>query len=87
MDQLDYAEQMLQKGLSIAPHNNKLLRNKARLANKRQHFPEVAQALEQTMEQGDTTNYYQMMLSVAYIRVDSGLALLARVDSVTNPRD
>jgi tetratricopeptide (TPR) repeat protein len=71
MDQLDYAEQMLQKGLSIAPHNNKLLRNKARLANKRQHFPIVAEALEQTMEQGDTTNYYQMMLGVAYIRLDS----------------
>lgn len=70
-EQLDYAEQVLQQGLNIDPKNIRLLQNKARLFNKRKEYPIVIQSIEQTMAQGDTSDYYQMMLGVAYLQMDS----------------
>ncbi|MFN7115410.1 MAG: tetratricopeptide repeat protein [Saprospiraceae bacterium] len=70
-DQLDYAELVLRNGLNIDPNNIRLLQNKARLCNKRKEYPAVIQAIEKTMAQGDTSEYYQMMLGVAYLQVDS----------------
>lgn len=70
-EQLDYAEQVLQKGLNIDPNNIRLLQNKARLFNKRKDYSTVIQAIEKTMAQGDTSEYYQMMIGVAYLQLDS----------------
>ena len=70
-EQLDYAEQVLQKGLNIDPNNIRLLQNKARLFSKRKDYPTVIQAIEKTMAQGDTSEYYQMMIGVAYLQLDS----------------
>lgn len=71
MNELEYAEQILQKGLNIDPNNIKLLYNQARLFQKRKDYPTVAFAVEKAMAQGDTSDYYQMMLGVAYLRMDS----------------
>lgn len=71
MNELEYAERVLQKGLNIDPNNIKLLYNQARLFQKRKDYPTVALAVEKAMAQGDTSDYYQMMLGVAYLRLDS----------------
>jgi len=70
-EQLDYAEEVLNRGLVIDPNNIRLLQNKARLFNKRKDYPTVVDAIEKTMMQGDTSDYYQMMIGVAYLRLDS----------------
>ena len=71
LGELDYAEELLTKGLRLDARNIKLLHNKARLNQKRKNHEAVIEAVEAAMQQGDTTNYYQMMLGVAYLRVDS----------------
>ncbi len=71
MGELDYAEEMLTKGLSTDPRNIKLLQARARLHHKRKEHPLVIETIEQTMAQGDTSEYYQMMLGVAYLHTDS----------------
>ncbi|MEZ5041956.1 MAG: tetratricopeptide repeat protein [Saprospiraceae bacterium] len=71
LDQLEYAERILRKGLSIDPNNIKLLYNQARLFQKQKDYPTVAFAIEKAMSLGDTSDYYQMMLGVAYLRIDS----------------
>lgn len=71
LDQLDYAESILDKGLSLDGKNIKLLYNNARLSQKRKNHPAVIHNIELAMAQGDTSNYYQMMLGVAYIQSDS----------------
>ncbi|MBK7873103.1 MAG: tetratricopeptide repeat protein [Saprospiraceae bacterium] len=70
-EQLDYAESVLRSGLNIDPNNIRLLQNKARLFNKKRDYLTVIQAIEKTMEQGDTSEYYQMMVAVAYLQMDS----------------
>lgn len=71
LEELDYTEQLLEKGLRLDGKNIKLLYNKARLYQKRQDHPTVVEAIEQAMALGDTSNYYQMMLGVAYLKIDS----------------
>lgn len=71
LGELDAAEGLLRKGLGLDGLNIKLLQNQARLMQKRKRHQEVIKAIEKTMEQGDTNNYYQMMLGVAYLKVDS----------------
>jgi tetratricopeptide (TPR) repeat protein len=71
LGELDYAETLLKKGLYLDAKNIKLLHNKARLNQKRKNHEAVIEAIEAAMEQGDTSNYYQMMIGVAYLQVDS----------------
>lgn len=71
LNELEYAESVLQKGLNIDPNNIKLLYNQARLFQKQKDYPTVAYAIEKAMSLGDTSDYYQMMLGVAYLRTDS----------------
>lgn len=71
LGQLDYVEQMLEKGFRLDPKNIKLLYNKANLHNRRKEYAEVIDAIQGAMVQGDTSDYYQMMLGVAYVRLDS----------------
>lgn len=71
LGELDYTEQILEKGLRMDGKNINLLYNKARLAQKSQDHPIVVEAIEQAMALGDTSNYYQMMLGVAYLKIDS----------------
>lgn len=71
LNQLDYAGQILAKGLQLDPRNLKLLYNKATLENKLKNYDLVAAAVEAAMEQGDTSDYFQMLLGVAYLHLDS----------------
>lgn len=70
-EQLEYAEQILQKGLVLDAHNIRLLQNKARLAQKQKDYPTIIEAIQQTMLLGDSAKYYQMMIGVAYLQIDS----------------
>lgn len=70
-DQLENAEQLLNIGLAIDATNTRLLQNQARLASKRKNYPTVIQAIEKTMAQGDTSEYYQTLLGIAYLQIDS----------------
>lgn len=70
-DQLEYAETILNRGLARDPNNIRLLQNKARLFNKRKDYQVVIHAIEKTMAQGDTSDYYQMTIAVAYLQLDS----------------
>jgi len=71
LDQLEYAEQLLHKGLSRAPDNISLLQNQARLHQKRNEHEGIVESLEKTMALGDTNDYFQMMLGVAFLKIDS----------------
>lgn len=65
------AMQVLRRGLLLDPGNVRLLQNSARLANKRKEYPEVVSAIEATRARGDSSHYYQMLLAVAYMQLDS----------------
>jgi tetratricopeptide (TPR) repeat protein len=71
LNSLESVGTMLEKGLRLDPDNIKLLYNKARLHQKQKDHPTVIQSIERAMALGDTSDYYQMMLGVAYINVDS----------------
>lgn len=64
-------ENLLQKGLNLDGKNIKLLQTQARLRQKRNDHAGVVESIEKTMVQGDTSDYYQMMLGVAYLKIDS----------------
>lgn len=68
---LESAERMVNKGLFLDQKNIKLLYNKARIHQKRKEYAEVVKAVNQVMVQGDTADYYQTILGVAYIKLDS----------------
>lgn len=87
MEALDYAEQMLEKGRRIDPRNIKLLQAKARLHSKRKEHPAVVDAIENTMAQGDTSEYYQMMLGVAYLQIDSVERALFHLQDIVRRRE
>ncbi len=64
-------EGLLQQGLNLDGKNIKLLQTKARLMQKLKDHEAVVEAIEKTMVQGDTSDYYQMMIGVAYLKIDS----------------
>lgn len=70
-EDLPSAEQLLKKGLNHDQENIKLLRNKARIHQKKQEYKDVVATVNQIMEKGDTADYYQTILGVAYIKLDS----------------
>jgi tetratricopeptide (TPR) repeat protein len=71
MDQLPYAEEILEKGLRLDAENIRLLHHSARLNYKKKAYPLVVEALERTMAIGDSTSYYQMLAGVSYLHLDS----------------
>ncbi|MEN0048388.1 MAG: tetratricopeptide repeat protein [Bacteroidota bacterium] len=70
-DNLEYAEEMIRKGLHTDPNNIKILQNKARLHKRKSEHEGVIEAVGRTMILGDTTDYYQMIVGVAYLYLDS----------------
>lgn len=78
------AEIVLRRGLSIDPSNVRLLHNSARLYSKRRDHAAVTAAIERSRAEGDSSHYYQMVLAVAYLQLDSldaAIALLENLDS------
>lgn len=71
LGELDYAALMLEKGLYLDPNNIKLLHAKARLHQKKKEHEEVITYVDRAMQQGDSTDYYQMSIGVAYLQLDS----------------
>ncbi|MEL7122032.1 MAG: tetratricopeptide repeat protein [Bacteroidota bacterium] len=71
LNDLKSADQVLRDGLSIDADNIQLLQNLARLRQKQKKHQEVVDAVEKMMIQGDTVTYYQMLLGVAYLKIDS----------------
>ena len=51
--------------------NIKMLYSKAKVENKQKQHDEVINTLEKVLMQGDTASYYQTMLGVAYLKLDS----------------
>jgi tetratricopeptide (TPR) repeat protein len=78
------AEIILRRGLNIDPGNVRLLHNSARLYSKRRDHAAVTAAVERSRSEGDSSHYYQMVLAVAYLQLDSldaGIALLEDLDA------
>ena len=71
LDDLKSAQQIVDNGLNLDQKNLKLLYNRARIYQKQQNHEGVVETLRSTLEQGDTTDYYQMMIGVAFLRLDS----------------
>lgn len=69
--QLDDAEKLLDEGLEIDGNNIRLLQTQARLWTKRKEYRLAADAIEKTLYQGDTSDYYQMLLAISYCQLDS----------------
>ncbi|MEM6376849.1 MAG: hypothetical protein AAF705_01475 [Bacteroidota bacterium] len=71
LDDVPSAEQLLRKGLNHDQENIKLLRNQARIHQKKQEHTGVVNTVNKIMSKGDTADYYQTILGVAYIKLDS----------------
>lgn len=84
LNDLESAELVLQRGLNIDPNNLALLYNRARLEQKRKNHEQVAGAIQKAMASGDTSDYYQMMLGVAYIYLDSMDLAIEHLEAIVN---
>ncbi len=71
MEAFEYAISFTEKGLALAPDNYRLLYTDARVRNKIDSFQMVVNSLEHALSLGDTVPYYQTMLGVSYIHLDS----------------
>ncbi len=71
MESLEYAEMMTNRGLELSENNIQLLYTAARIQHKQKSYENVITLLEKTQTQGDSNAYYQMILGVAYLQVDS----------------
>lgn len=71
MDADSSAMLLLNRGLLIDPGNVRLLHNSARLYNKRKQYPALIHAVNRSRVEGDSSHYYQMLLAVAYLQLDS----------------
>ncbi|PHN07332.1 tetratricopeptide repeat protein [Flavilitoribacter nigricans] len=84
LNDLKSAELMVKRGRAIDPNNLALLYNNARLEQKRKNHEEVAGAIRRAMELGDTSDYYQMMLGVAYIYLDSMDQAIGHLEAIVD---
>jgi Flp pilus assembly protein TadD len=71
LDAFQYAEAMVEQGLKLSGNNFKLLYTAARIQNKNKAYDHVIELLEKTQSLGDTNSYYQMLLAVSYLQLDS----------------
>jgi tetratricopeptide (TPR) repeat protein len=86
--QLEDAEKLLDEGLEIDGNNIRLLQTQARLWSKRKEYQLAADAIEKTLYQGDTSDYYQMLLAISYCQLDSfDKAIYHLEDLVTRKKD
>lgn len=84
LNDLESAELMIGRGRNIDPNNVGLLYNQARLEQKRKNHESVAVSIEKAMAQGDTSDYYQMMLGVAYIHLDSVEQAIEHLEAIVD---
>lgn len=84
LEQLSYAEEILQKGLRLDRQNIRLRQHEARLRYKQKDYPAVVGALESIMALGDTTAYYQMLAGVSYLHLDSVEQALFHLQSLVD---
>jgi len=71
LEALDYAGQMVDKGFQLDSMNIKMLYSRAKVANKRKAYLDVVNSVEKVLVQKDTAAYYETMLGVAYLQLDS----------------
>ncbi len=67
---IDYAAQMIAKGMDKDSFNIKVLHINARIKNELDDYPAVIRSINRAMAQGDSTYYYTMMLGVAYLKTE-----------------
>ncbi len=67
---LDYALQIIDKGMAQDSSNIKVLYTNARIRNAFDDYPSVIRSINRAMELGDSSNYFSMMISVAYLKTD-----------------
>jgi tetratricopeptide (TPR) repeat protein len=86
MESLEYAEMMVDRGLELSENNIQLLYTAARIQHKQKSYENVTTLLEKTQAQEDSNAYYQMILGVAYLQLDSldkGIYQLKRLVSLS----
>ena len=67
----EYAREIIDKGMALDSSNIRVLYANARVCNAFDDYPGIIRSVSRAMEQGDSTNYYAMMLGVAYLKSDS----------------
>ena len=87
MNELDYTSQMVEKGLHLDPHNIPLLQVKARLHHKRKEHEKVVSTIQEIMVQEDTSEYYQMMIGVSYLHLDSLEQSLSHLSAIVDRKE
>ena len=61
---------IVEKALTMSPNNLKLLYSKANILNAQKNYPEVITTLRHTMEIGDTVQYFQKLIGLAYLKTE-----------------
>ncbi len=67
---LDYAQQVIDKGMQKDSSNIRILQTNARVQNAVDDYPGVIRSISRAMELKDSSNYFAMMISVAYLKTD-----------------
>jgi len=71
LEALPYAMDFAQKGMALDSNNIRILYTTAKINSELKKDQEVIRLINRAMAQGDSTIYYQKMLSISYLQVDS----------------
>ena len=70
MKQVELAEEIIGKGLRLAPDNLKLLYTKANILYYQKDYESIVSTLQHSMSLGDTVQYYQKMIAASYLHLE-----------------
>jgi len=70
LQQAETALALVEKGLKHSPKNLKLLYSKASILNFQKNYEEVITTVQQTMAMGDTVQYYQKLIGLAFLKME-----------------
>lgn len=87
MEDTSYAGRFIDEGLRLAPNNIRLLQVQARLLHKAKQHSAVAATVQRTLELGDSSSYYIMLLGVALLHLDSTQAAIRHLESIVDRKE
>ena len=86
MDAVEYADVYAKKGMDLDSTNIQMLYTTARVKNEMKQHSETASLIEKAMLQGDSTIYYERLLSVAYLHLDSLASALFHLNRIIDQK-
>ena len=86
LEALPYAMDFAKKGMALDSNNIRILYTTAKINNELKKDHKVIRLINRAMAQGDSTTYYQKMLSISYLQVDSIDAAIFYLNRIINKK-